>query len=81
MQILKYENERKIKEKFDFFKDDLGNENKKIEREVVKAIIENENLPIEIDEEFENQIVQKKEEIEEDEKKQSTNFRYSNTIL
>ena len=53
-------NEQKIRKKFDFFEDDLDNDNIEIEREVVNAIAKNENLPIEIDEEFKNQTFRQK---------------------
>lgn len=56
------------------FEYDLDNENKKIEREVVNATVENRNLPIWIDKKFKNKMFRQKRKLRKMRKKLVRDF-------
>ena len=56
------------------FEYDLDNENKKIEREVVNAIVENRNLPIWIEKKFKNKMFRQKRKLRKIRKKLVRDF-------
>ena len=56
------------------FEYDLDNENKKIEREVVNATVENRNLPIWIDKKIKNKMFRQKRKLRKMRKKLVRDF-------
>ena len=75
-QKIKFQNVQKLKDKFECFKDDFGDENEKIEHEVVDTILKNKDIPIEIEEELKIRTVNARKKTEEDKKRCARHFRY-----